>query len=199
MAGGNDGDAPGGQRGATVQKMYHRFFSGKSPEPIQVKTTRPLPSISSTSFQAAASGGDDEMSAFPDTMPSASRAEVPPISFNRATQQAAPLNERRRKGVSIQYLASILQPRSLAELGSDATVDDLIKGILEPMARVRRLWARAASGVGVRVRCHAVGARHPLDMFPHRALLLGCACVRGDTPRLSTHPRAVRCLLLPRP
>jgi len=145
MAGGNDGDAPGGQRGATVQKMYHRFFSGKSPEPIQVKTTRPLPSISSTSFQAAASGGDDEMSAFPDTMPSASRAEVPPISFNRATQQAAPLNERRRKGVSIQYLASILQPRSLAELGSDATVDDLIKGILEPMVERARVGDPSAN------------------------------------------------------
>ena len=48
------------------------------------------------------------------------------------------MQERRTKAVSIAYLASILQPRSLAELGSDATMKDLLTGIVKPMVEQGR-------------------------------------------------------------
>jgi hypothetical protein len=41
-------------------------------------------------------------------------------------------------GISVHYLASIFQPRCLAELGSDATVQQAVDHIVTPM--ISQVW-----------------------------------------------------------
>jgi hypothetical protein len=81
---------------------------------------------------------------------------------------ARSVDERRGIGISVHYLASILQSRSLSELGANATVADVITSIVAPIV------GQSVLSPGVPADCALTDTLRGLDTVGPPTVIVAC-------------------------